>query len=227
MAFLTMVTCLFSRKHLPTWVMHSWGKILLAMAGIRLHIEGMEHIQPDKPSIYMPNHASIMDIPVLAAALPVHLRFIFKQSILFIPLVGQVIWLMGMIPINRTSRAKAIASINKAGERVRKGYDILIFPEGTRTRHGEILPFKKGGFVLATSNQIDIVPISLSHTRQLCGVSSIFPKQGTVEIVIHPRITAEAYSNLSRDELMTSVRHQIVSGLRHEQPQQSKMPVTT
>ncbi len=208
-----LLSCLRFNKSWPTWFMHSWGKTILWLNGMALEITGIEHVEPERPAIYMANHASMLDIPVLIAALPVHLRFIFKKSILLIPFLGQAIYAMGMIPIDRGNRHKASRSLRMAGDRIRGGFHVLIFPEGTRTSSGQLLPFKKGGFRLALEEGIDIVPITLCNTRALCGRNSIVGKSGTIRLIVHDRIEVPAHSLDQRQNLIETVRGKIASAL--------------
>ncbi len=154
----------------------------------------------------MPNEASVIDIPVLIWALPVDLRFIFKQSIIFIPLLGLAIWMMGMIPINRSNRTKAKQSLKKAGERIRNGSHVLIFPEGTRSDGTELLPFKKGGFYLALQEHIDIIPISIFDSPALCDRNSVVSRKGTIKVQIHPRYELKESDLENRAEVIQNVR---------------------
>ena len=214
MATLAILSSFVSRKHLPTVVMQSWAKGLLVLFGVRLHLQGLEHVDNSKPTIFMANHASPVDIPVLIAALNVDLRFIFKQSILFLPFIGIAIWMMGMVPINRANKQKAARSLKKAGQQIRKGKHILIFPEGTRTRDGKLLPFKKGGFYLSIQESIDIVPISINGSRALCGRNSMLARSGDIEIKIHPRISTQDVGIEQRHNLIAEVRKTILSELK-------------
>ena len=209
-----MVLALFSRRKGPTRVMRWWGKAVLWFYGVRLEVSGLENLEPDRPAIYMSNHASMIDIPVLIAALPLHIRFVYKKSLSYVPFVGQAILLMGMIPIDRANRERAIKSLRKAGQQIKKGVDLLIFPEGTRSRSGELLPFKKGGFLLAIQESIDIVPVSLSFSQKLAGRNALWSKPGYIEVAIHPRVIVEQYNLTDRSDLMSQVRREICSGIR-------------
>lgn len=211
---LTMLSCIFSRKRLPTFFMRSWAKSILAVAGVRLRVEGLEHLRSDRATIYMPNHTSIMDIPILIAALPIDLRFLFKKSLLFIPIIGQAIYFMGMIPIDRARGSRAMVSLEKAGKRVKNGLHLLIFPEGTRSHSGDLQSFKMGGFLLATRESIDILPISVNNTRQLCGRSSFTAKKGVIQMTIHPRIETADYSPGDRKRLAGLIRQKIMAGIK-------------
>jgi len=206
-----MCSVLISRRKIPTAIMRLWAKTYLWSAGIKIDTTGMHHVDAKRPCIYMSNHASILDIMLLISLLPVDLRFVYKQSLTYIPFVGWAIWLMGMIPIDRSNRNRAIESLKKAGRNIRHGYHLMMFPEGTRTRSGELLPFKRGGFALAMQNELEIVPISLLNSRALCGRNSILARAGTIRAVIHPRVAVS--SDEDRSELIEKVRGMISSAL--------------
>lgn len=214
LALACICVALFSRRKGPTAIMRLWGKAVLWLYGVRLNISGAELLQPSKPAIYMSNHESMIDIPVLVAALPLDIRFVYKKSLSYIPFVGQAMLLMAMVPIDRGNRERAIKSLRKAGSLIKKGIDLLIFPEGTRTRSGELLPFKKGGFLLAIQEDIDIVPISLSFSQKLAGRNSIWANSGVIEVGIHARIDVKDYNLQDRSDLMNRVRQRIASGIK-------------
>jgi len=215
MALAVLAALPFSRIAGPTAVMRAWAKAILAMAGVRLCVEGRERVDPATPIIYMANHASMIDIPLLIAALPGHLRFVFKKSLLWAPFVGPVIYAMGMVPIDRGGgQQKASESLARAGRQIRKGKAVLIFPEGTRTRTGEMLPFKKGGFYLAIQERIPIVPVSISNSRMVGGRDSFLIKTGRVDVAIHDPIDPGPYTIADRMTLVHRVRDVIAAGIQ-------------
>ena len=212
-AFTAIIARLFSRRKGPTQVMRTWARTLMILYGVKVEIQGLHHVDQARPVIYMPNHASMVDIPVLIYALPVDLRFIFKKSLLYVPVFGQAIQFMGMVPIDRANMGKATESLKNAGRQIRAGSHVLVFPEGTRTRTGKLLNFKKGGFYLAIQEQIDIVPISINNSQAIGGVNSLLVNRGEVQVTIHPPIHIAAYSLEDRHELIKAVRGAIYSGL--------------
>lgn len=205
----------FSRRTMPTRIMQWWGRTVLWGAGIKLQVEGLEHVDANRPCIYMSNHESTIDIPALIAALPVHLRFVYKQSLGYVPFVGWAIWAMGMVPIDRSNRSKAMVSLKKAGKQVKSGLPVLIFPEGTRAHGTGLLPFKKGGFVLALNAGLDVVPITLVASHKLCSRNSFLARSGVLRVVIHPRIQVENVASVPRDQLMQRVRESMSSAINY------------
>jgi 1-acyl-sn-glycerol-3-phosphate acyltransferase len=193
--------------------MRSWAHSLVRLYNVDVEIDGLEHVDPQRPVIYMPNHASMVDIVVLIHSLPVDLRFIFKKSLLYVPVLGQAIHFMGMVPIDRSNMHKATESLRNAGRQIRAGSHVLIFPEGTRTRTGNLLPFKKGGFYLAIQEKIDIVPISINNSQSVGGVNSILIRTGCVKVRIHPPVRTSEFNLETRHALIRRVRETIDSGL--------------
>lgn len=196
-----------------SFIARKWGQGILVVAGVKVKKVGMENVDPKKPSIYMPNHASMIDIPVLLAHLPVDLRFLYKQSLRMVPFLGQAIMMMGMVSIDRSRLDKARVSLKKAGDRIRRGTHLLVFPEGTRTPTGRLLSFKKGGFYLAIQEDIDVVPVSLNGTRPVGGRNTVWINSGEVEMVVHPRISMEPFNIEQRAEAVEAVRSAIDSRL--------------
>ena len=216
LCFLSVIFQLFGGRKGASKIMSFWGHFILKTGGIQMEIEGLENLDPDEPAIVMSNHASMIDIPVLFAALPLHLRFIYKHSLAYIPIFGQVLPILGHISINRGNRTKSFQSLRRAGESIRSGIHVLIFPEGTRSQDAELLNFKKGGFVLALQEKLSIVPISLSHTRTVCPRSSILTCSGKVKVHIHPSISAADYTIEQRGELMARVQQVMDSELERD-----------
>ena len=124
-----------------------WAPTLLWVAGTRVEVEGAEHVDPRRPTLYASNHQSSIDIPVLFVALPVNLRFIAKEQLRWVPLVGWYLQMAGHILIDRSNRTRAIASLDRAAvEIARRRISLIVFPEGTRSPDGRIHPFKHGSF---------------------------------------------------------------------------------
>ncbi|HKL48488.1 MAG TPA: lysophospholipid acyltransferase family protein [Desulfuromonadales bacterium] len=193
-----------------------WARVCLVVAGVRLEIEGRENIPAEGAHIYMPNHQSAFDILVLFAGLPDQFRWLAKHELFKIPLFGLCMRQCGYIPINRSDRKKAVASMNKAAQRIHDGTSVVIFPEGTRSENGNLLPFKKGGFIMAMQAQVPIIPVAIDGSCKVHRKHSMRVKPGTIRTTIFPPIPTEGLNPSHRDDLMEQVRQQISRGLSAE-----------
>ncbi|MBI4911334.1 MAG: 1-acyl-sn-glycerol-3-phosphate acyltransferase [Acidobacteria bacterium] len=190
-----------------------WCRVAWAVGGIRFRILGWDELPEDirsgrQPVVFMSNHQSHLDPPFLIAELGVYTVFIAKRELKWVPLLGQLIWFMGFIFINRQNRSKAIESLKDAARRIQQGQSVVIFPEGTRTQDGRIQEFKKGGFALAQDAGVPIVPIGISggFERLPKGSRRILPGDYTVRIGL-PVATVGA----SREAVMATVRERITA----------------
>lgn len=189
----------------------AWG--CLWLGGVSLTVEGAEHLPSQGPVVYMSNHQGNFDIPVLFAGLPVQFRWLAKAELFRIPLFGLTMRTAGYIPIERKDRRLAIQSMNTAAQRVAAGTSIMIFPEGTRSPDGALLPFKKGGFVLALQAQAPIVPIAIDGSAALMLKSSLRIRSGEVRLRIFPAIPTAGLGMKDRDNLLAAVEARIASAL--------------
>jgi 1-acyl-sn-glycerol-3-phosphate acyltransferase len=190
-----------------------WARGCLWLGGVRLRIEGLEHLPSRGPVVYMSNHQGNFDIPLLFAALPVQFRWLAKAELFRIPLFGLTMRIAGYIPVERQDRRLAIQSMNAAAQRVAAGASIMIFPEGTRSPDGALLPFKKGGFVLALQAQAPIVAIAIEGSAALMLKSSWLIRSGEVRLRIFPALPTTGLGMKDRDALMTEVETRIASAL--------------
>jgi 1-acyl-sn-glycerol-3-phosphate acyltransferase len=190
-----------------------WARGCLWLGGVRLTVEGIEHLPPHGPVVYMSNHQGNFDIPLLFASLPVQFRWLAKVELFRIPLFGLTMRIAGYIPVERKDRRLAIQSMNKAAQQVAAGTSLMIFPEGTRSPDGALLPFKKGGFVLALQAQAPIVPIAIDGSAALMLKSSWLIRSGEVRLRIFPAIPTAGMGMKERDLLMAEVEARIASAL--------------
>lgn len=190
-----------------------WARGCLWLGGVRLRVEGLEHLPPQGPVIYMSNHQGNFDIPILFAALPVQFRWLAKAELFRIPLFGLTMRVAGYIPIERQDRRLAVQSMNLAAEQVAAGTSLMIFPEGTRSPDGALLPFKKGGFILALQAQVPIVPIAIDGSAALMLKSSWLIRSGEVRLRIFPVLPTAGLGLKDRDALLTEVETRIASAL--------------
>jgi 1-acyl-sn-glycerol-3-phosphate acyltransferase len=181
------------------------------MGRIRVQVEGREHILA-RPSIFMSNHVSNLDPPIILPLLPFRTAFFIKRSLLKIPVVGYGMRLAGFIPVDRDGRAEsARESVQFASKVLASGVNISTFPEGTRSRDGRLLPFKKGPFYLAMESGAPVVPMSIWGSEQMMTKGSLRIKPGTVHLTFHQAVYPEQFA--TREELAAAVRAAIRSAL--------------
>lgn len=192
------------------WVVKIWSKINLLIVGARVQVTGMENVDFDKPHIFMANHQSHVDIPVLTWKIPSTPRMIAKKELFRVPFFGIGIKYAGYISIDRSNKAKAMESIQKAKQTLQKGVSVLLFPEGTRSETGEIGKFKRGGFILALQLGLPIVPISIYGTRQILPKHTLKIKSGVVKIHFGSPIDPKEYGVEKREELLERVKTIII-----------------
>jgi 1-acyl-sn-glycerol-3-phosphate acyltransferase len=158
----------------------------------------------------MSNHQSNFDIPVFFSALPVQFRWLAKAELFKIPIFGRGMRGAGYISIDRSDRKSAVKSLARAAESIRNGKSVLIFPEGTRTSDGNLLPFKSGGFILAIDAGVPIVPMAVHGTFEVMPKHRNIIRRDRVRIVLRPPIDATAYTRHAKNELMEHVRSAIL-----------------
>ncbi len=182
-AFVVMLLTL-NRKLALVMARTMFSPGILWAAGIKIKVEGKENIDAYTPYIFVSNHMSHLDIPCLFYAIPSNLHFIAKKELKWVPFLGWFIAATGMIFVDRGNRAKAIASMNRAGELIKKGKSVIVFPEGTRSRSGTTKSFKKGSFMMAIQSEIPVVPVSIINTDVVfpVGAFNIKPHEVIVKI---------------------------------------------
>ena len=182
------------------------------LASIRIVATGLETVPPGTACIFMANHVSNLDPPALLSSLPGRTSIFFKRSLLRIPVLGYCFKLGGFIPVDRTGSVVAAQDSVAAARRVlESGLHITTFVEGTRSRDGRMLPFKKGPFYLAKETGAPCIPISLWGTESIMMKGSLRITPGTAHLTFHPPIYPADYA--TRDELLHAVRAVIASGL--------------
>ncbi|MEE9543320.1 MAG: lysophospholipid acyltransferase family protein [Thermodesulfobacteriota bacterium] len=187
-----------------------WCRIILMLSGIKVNLKGLENLPKEGPVIIASNHQGIFDIPVLQGLLPLQFRWVSKESLFKIPVIGWTMTLAGYISINRESATKSLKSLKEAAKRIKAGTSVLIFPEGTRGPDCELLPFKRGLFMIGTESRVPLVPISISGTSAIMKDHSIWIRPGTVEVQVHKAIDTDG---IDEKELMERCREAIKGGL--------------
>lgn len=166
-----------------------WGRMVLAVFGIRLEIVGGEHLRTDGPLIITFNHQSLLDLALLAALWPTRGSVIYKQEFHDIPIMGRLMRRLGMIPVDRENRERALASLDLAAERVaREGVQLFVAPEGTRSRLGRLAKFKRGPFHLAAKTHAPLVPVVFQGVDVIMPFDALVPRTGRVRAEVMPPI---------------------------------------
>jgi len=201
-----------SRKW-PNLMARTWGKVNLWAAGVKVEIRGADNLEPNSPYVLTSNHQGWFDIFAALGYFPIPFSWLAKEELFKVPFLGRAMYSAGYIPIDRSDRRKALISMGKAAEIIRRGTSVFIFPEGTRSIDGSVREFKKGGFVLAAKSQQPIVPISISGSYQILPKNSWMIQPGVIRMTIDRPILAEGSDGKSRDLLMETVRGIILRNL--------------
>ena len=186
-----------------------WAKVILRVCGIRVTVYGLENVDPDIPRIYMCNHQSFFDIWTVLAFLPVDFKFILKQELMKIPLLGPAMTRAGYIGIERKDPRKAVKSIALAAQRIKDGASVLIFPEGTRSPDGRLGSFKRGGFNLALKSGCDIVPMVINGSHRIATKGSLRINKGSYTFHIGKPISLKGCGKRDMQHLMDKVHDAI------------------
>jgi 1-acyl-sn-glycerol-3-phosphate acyltransferase len=187
-----------------------WARILLLLCNTKVKIIGEENLLRGKPQIFMANHQSDFDILITLAHIHVQFRWIAKKELFSIPVFGAAMRSAGYVEIDRSNREKAIHSIDEAALRIRRGKSIMTFPEGTRSRDGEIKAFKHGTFYLAIKSGVPIVPVSIIGSGRIMPKRSLRIKPGQITLVIGNPIDVTNFDIEKRQELIEKVRNEII-----------------
>lgn len=187
-----------------------WAKGILQVCGIKVKVKGKAGLNPSVPRIYMVNHQSFFDIFILLAHLPVNFKFILKQELMRIPLLGPAMKGARYIAIERDDPRKAVESMNQAAEKIKDGASVLIFPEGTRSRDGRLQPFKKGGFSLAVKAGCDIVPVVIIGSARIASKGSLRIQKGWVKMHIGNPVLLSGSTKRDVPRIMEQVRAEMV-----------------
>jgi len=213
----TLITLPFDRNFVFYFKVSKWfSGGILKISGIKLNITGLENFSPEKTYVFVPNHSSQYDITSLQYSIPNRMSMIFKKELARIPIFGWTLYLGPYIVIDRNSFSKSMQSIEEAKERmVKQNISVVVFAEGTRSKTGEIQPFKRGAFRLATKVGYPIIPVSISGSNKIMPKGSFKINPGTIDIHFDKPITPDGVESRSGEiELMNRVREVVVQNHR-------------
>jgi len=179
------------------------------LAGIRLVVRGQERLPGNPHFIYMMNHSSNLDVPAVFLVLRGEVRALGKKELFKLPVLATAMKMGGFIPIDRSNREQAVESMRLAARIAREGASFLVAPEGTRSRTGELLPFKKGGFYLAIDSEVPILPITVRGAYELMPPGTFAIRPGTIEIFFDDPVPTAGLNHRDRQRLAEEVRGRI------------------
>ncbi len=197
----------------------SLGRFGVLLVGVNIEVRGREHLEPGRNYIFMSNHVSNLDPPALIPIIPGRCSVLVKKELFRVPVFGTGMRLGELVPVDRGDHDAAIESIQAATSVLRKGLHMVIYPEGTRSGDGRLLPFKKGPFHLAMDSGVPVVPVTMLGTYESWPKTRFALRPGTAIVVFHAPVHPQEFSD--RDALMNAVWDAIASALpperRHHQ----------
>jgi 1-acyl-sn-glycerol-3-phosphate acyltransferase len=184
------------------------------LGGVKVEIRGLEKLDSRSTYIFMSNHVSNLDPPVIIPRIPGRTSVLVKKELFRIPILGPAMRLASLVPVDRSNRDAAIASVQAGVEVLKTGIHMTVFPEGTRSPNGRLLAFKKGPFYLASDSGLPIVPVTITGTEKLMPKGAAIIRPGKAIVTFHPPIDPQRFE--SKEALMDAVRDSIASALPHE-----------
>lgn len=192
------------------WVVQRWwSPVLLWAGGAKLEVSGQENLIKGQPYVFVSNHQSTIDIPTLFIALPGDCRFVAKKALQYVPFLGWYMWAAKFVFVDRENHRKAVRSLESAGEQIRAGASIIVFPEGTRSEDRKVQPFKRGPFALAMKARVPVVPVTIEGSGALMPKNSWKITPGPIKVRIGIPIPPEHFAH-NRELLIREVREQII-----------------
>ncbi len=198
------------------WTFIGALRVTMRIAGIHIRAEGAENIPPGV-CIFASNHASNIDPVALVPHIPRRVALLAKKEVFRVPILSKALHLAKLVPVDRADKEAAAESVDTSIKYLKEGLSFLVYPEGTRSRDGHLMPFKKGTFVMAIRAGVSVVPISLVGTQRLMRKGDWTIHPGEVVVRFGPAIDAAKYSTDQRDELRKRVQDLVAAGLPEEQ----------
>ena len=185
----------------------------LAMVGVRVEVNGRETLDPNQTYIFTPNHQSLIEVPLWVGYLERNIAYLGKKEVFKYPIFGHGIRLVGVVPVDRSNSPAAVESAKLATENLKRGKSYVVYPEGTRSPDGRLLPFKKGAFMMAIEAGVAVVPVTVSGATRIMPKAKIEVHPSTVRLTIHAPIPTTGYARDNVTELVSRTRQQVLSAL--------------
>jgi 1-acyl-sn-glycerol-3-phosphate acyltransferase len=188
-------------------------RVGLALVRVRVEVTGLERLDPNQAYIFTPNHQSLIEVPLFVTYLGRNPAYLAKKEVFKYPLFGYGIGLMGVVPVDRSNSKSAVASARLATRNLQRGKSYVVYPEGTRSADGRLLPFKKGAFMMAIDAGVPVVPVTISGATKIMPKAQVKVYPSTVRITIHDTISTSGYSKENVADLVARARASIASAL--------------
>lgn len=214
--FLILWCAIVKRPDALYWTSMKAMRILLPLVGIQVRTEGIENIPP-RVCIFAANHVSTIDPMALIPVIPQRVAMLVKKELFGVPLLSAGMRVAQFVPVERSNRESAAASVDVAIQRLKEGVSFAVYPEGTRSPDGRLRPFKKGTFVMAIAAGVPVVPVSIVGAQRLMPKGGWKIRGGDVTIRFGPAVDASEYTQERRAELLARVHSLVAAGLPEEQ----------
>src|SRR5579859_472777 len=226
MGSISLLSSLFdSAGHIQHQISRIWSRMLLAVSGVKMRVEGLEKIDPGPTYVFVANHRSFMDIPVLLAHLPPQFRFLAKKGLFLIPFLGTHLRRAGHLPVVKDNARASLKSMNDAVRLVREqGMSVMLFPEGGRSKDGRLQEFVEGAAYIAVKSGAPVIPIAMTGTREVLPMGSLQIMSGIVELRIGDPIPTAHLTHKDRAALTQTMHDRVADLLRQSasQPQETR-----
>jgi 1-acyl-sn-glycerol-3-phosphate acyltransferase len=201
---LSIGSSLFQRSgRFAHWCARTWARLILATTGVDVEVSGLERLDPNRAYVFVANHQSIYDIPIVFWSLPYQVRIIAKASLGTFPFIGWHLRRTGHMLVDRRNPVRALHVFARASKLMKQGLCLIVFPEGTRSRDGRVAPFKGGSFFLALRTGLPVVPLSVVGSRHVMLKGRLAAYPGRVKLIVHEpidtRTLADADPRAARD----------------------------